>query len=114
MPESYPIELYRGDSWSRDVVFWNDPEKTDPTDLTGVVATAQVRDAIDGGLVVDLVCTVEGNTVHVLLPFDAWGTEQGSSSGVWDLQMYNATAGTVWTPLAGPVRITGDVTPAPA
>lgn len=115
MPTSYPIDLYRGDSWARDVRFWTDDAATLPADLTGVVAAAQIRDAVDGDYVIELDAIVElPNIVHLQLPAANWSTEPGPTSGVWDLQLHNATTGNVWTPLAGPVRITGDVTPAPA
>ena len=107
-PGAFPLVLYRGDSYRWSFLLWTDTAKTQPTDLTGVVAKAQIRDKPAGGTVVNLTCNVTlPNTVNVALP----ATDSASLPliGVWDLQLTYPNAD-VATVLAGPVTVTPDVT----
>ena len=42
-----PIPLVVGDSWDWTVIFWDDPDKLNPYDLTGKTVSAQIRWASD-------------------------------------------------------------------
>jgi hypothetical protein len=103
----YPLAVYRGDSAGWRFVLWADPAKTQPFDLTGAKAAAQIRDRPDSTNIVNLVCTVTlPNTVDVALPPAAAAV---TPSGGWDLQITGAD-GTVTTVVAGPVKVTADIT----
>lgn len=103
---SYPLALYRGDSFDRIFRFWLDADKTQPADLTGVSVAASIR--ASGGTI-PLACEViPPNEIAVSLAAGAWGGLT-SGSGSWDLQFTYAD-GRVFTPIAGPVAIVGDVT----
>lgn len=109
LPGTYNLTLYRGDSYAYQFVVWNDPEKTDPADLTGVIPKAEIRDKSGGTAIMELVCTVEApNIVHVALTADLW-LPWSQTKGVWDLQLTYAT-GEVITIVAGTVSVTADVT----
>jgi hypothetical protein len=107
-PQSYPLTLYRGDTFSWRFVFWNDLDRTIPYDLTGVTPAAQIRATC---LLMTLDCTVLlPNTVAVELPADAWPLSWPALTAAgWDLQLTQPD-GTVHTMVAGPVYVTTDVT----
>jgi hypothetical protein len=112
LPGTYALALYRGDSYAWLFRLWTDPGKTDPADLTGVQAKAEVRDNPGGSAIMELVCTIEApNIVHVDLPADSW-TAWPLLKGVWDLQLTYPT-GEVVTIVSGPVSVTADVTDSP-
>jgi hypothetical protein len=107
-PGSLPLTLYRGDSYVWGFVLWADAAKTQPADLTGVVAKAQIRDKPAGQNVTNLICeVVPPNTISMTLTSTACQTLP--LSGVWDLQL-TYTTGDVATVLAGKVAVTPDVT----
>ena len=113
MPASYPLALYQGDTTSIAFAFSQDGA---PLDLRDAIAAAEVR-ARPGGDAILLVfdCSIPAaaphNVVELRLPADAWaGYVAGNCEGAWDLQLTYPSDGTVWTPIAGPARITADVT----
>ena len=58
-PGSYNLDIYRGDTKRWQFKLWNDVAKTIPTDLTGVVAGATIRDkAIGGTFQLPLSCNI--------------------------------------------------------
>lgn len=108
MPGSYALNIYRGDDHAWQFMLWADPEKTVPMDLTGYVVEAEVRDRSGGLVITRAVITVTlPNTVDVVLDHDA--TRDLPASGQWDLQLTDAV-GRIATVLAGPVKVTGDIT----
>lgn len=109
LPSDYPLELYHGDSYEWQFKFWLDSAKTQPMDLTDVIAKAEIRDE-SGGLVIFLLGTtiVLPNTISMTLAADM-SEELPLQSMVWDLQL-TWPSGAVNTVVAGSVAITADVT----
>jgi hypothetical protein len=107
---SYPLELYYRDTVTRTFAVYLDDARTQPADLTGVTPRAQIRpEPLSSELLLELVCTVElPNLVHVNLAAGAWPATY-FDVGVWDLELTYPT-GAVGTLVAGPVRVTPDVT----
>jgi hypothetical protein len=108
-PATYPLHLYRGDSYRWQFRLWQDAAKTQPVDLTGASVTAEIRDRPGSTLaVIALPCTVTlPNVIDMAI---AAATSKGVPSyGAWDLQIAYPS-GEVGTVLAGPVRCTADVT----
>lgn len=106
-PASYPIHVYRGDTWSMKVTILDSAQE--PVDLTGDTIAAQVRGCADGPLLLDLVVTIDDPTSGVVvlsLPPDA---VLNGDPMVWDLQRTSA-AGLVRTLLRGRLTATPDVT----
>jgi len=117
-PGTYPLNLYRGDTGRWRFQLWDDIDKTIPTDLTGVVAVAQIRDMPSGKLLAPLGCTIVlPNVVEMVLeavdsmklPTEAGCVSSTSTAGAWDLEL-TYPVGDVLTLLAGPVKVTADVT----
>ena len=117
-PASYPLALYRGDSYAWTFRVWQDAAMTIPEDLTGFTAAAQVRDKPGGTSVMDLACAITTaagetvpNVVNVTLDASDWpaGALQVGAAA-WDLQLTGATGEPVITIVAGAVTITQDVT----
>ena len=111
-PARYDLAIYRGDSFTL-IVPIIEADDT-PYDLTGVDVLAQVRtragsDATRGDLIVELVPVVDDPEAGQIVLHLTAGTTAAlrPESGVWDLQL--SKGGSVWTPLAGAVRISGDV-----
>lgn len=101
--------LYRGDSYTWVFRFWNDEEKTDPTDFTDCTAEAELRDQPAGeDSIVQMVCTIDANEITVALSSAAWADWNSGSRGVWDLQV-TYPGGEVVTYVRGDVDIDGDV-----
>lgn len=107
-PGSYPLELYRGDSYAWRFVLWNDSAQTDPTDLTGATAAAEIRDKPAGTTIVSTTCVVVApNNIDVTLsPEDC---ALCPLKGAWDLEV-TFPDGAVRTVVAGAVTVTADVT----
>ena len=110
-PGSYPLALYRGDSYAWRFQLMVDGQPPTPDDLTGVTAKAEIRDAPGGTTIVALTCTVtQPNIVDVTLPASAWAAlAPGAKLTVWDLQLTYPTS-EVFTCVAGSVTVTPDVT----
>lgn len=112
MPGSYPLALYRGDSYAWQFKLWKDAAKTQPADLAGATAKAEVRYSPGGTDILALVCTITApNIIDMHLPAAAWTAFPFTSSSkpVWDLQV-TYPGGDVVTYLAGPVTLAADVT----
>lgn len=107
-PGKYNLAIYRGDSYHWRFTLWEDIDRTDPVDLTGVTAKAEIRAASGGVVYTEIQCTViQPNIIDGIL--SATASKLIPKTGVWDLQLTYGT-GDVKTPLAGAVTITPDVT----
>ena len=88
---------------------WTDANKTQPADLTNVIAKAQIRDKSGGTKITDLDCSVQlPNIILLDLLTEQWLT-MVSSKGMWDMQL-TYPSGDVSTIVAGTVTVTSDVT----
>jgi hypothetical protein len=112
MPGDFPLELYRGDSYHWVFTLWSDEAKTIPTDLTGMTAKAEIREATGGTNITALVCTIPSTAPHNVVDakLSAASCADLPASGVWDLQLTTTSSGEVATVLAGKVTVTPDVT----
>lgn len=113
LPTSYPLELYRGDTALRTFLLWADDAKTQPFDLAGATARAQIRRTqLAPELLIELGCTITlPQTIAVVLEASAWPADC-FTDGAWDLEL-SYDDGSVQTIVAGPVRVVGDVTRTP-
>ena len=108
MPAQHPLDVYRGDTGHWRFTLYTDAAMTDPLDLTGASAEAEVRAKTKDPVLATLTCTITlPNIVDVDLPAAVSGALTGK--GVWDLQL-TWLSGIVRTVVAGPVNITEDVT----
>ena len=112
LPATYPLALYRGDSYTWQFALWADTDKTQPVDLAGVTPKAELRVAPGSDPVMAMPCTVTvPNLIEMKLPAASWDdfvlTKAGAA--VWDLQLTYAT-GEVKTIIRGDVTIAADVT----
>lgn len=114
-PGTYDLDLYRGDTYQWQFVLWDNPEQSQPVDLTGATVAAEIRDQSAGAVIIPLVLVV---TLPNIIDATLSNTDCQAcpTKGVWDLQI--TFPGTiVRTVLSGDVRVTPDVTdsqPAPA
>jgi len=104
-PGTYPLRLYRGDSYAWQIRAWRDAEHTDPVDLAGVTPRAEIRGA--AGSITLGVTLAEPNVIDLVLEAGWWSAI--GSPARWDLELTYAD-GRVYTLLAGSVTIDGDVT----
>ena len=103
-PGVLSLNLYRGDSYSWVVRVWGDDAHTQPVDLAGATAEAEIR---GGAGTIALSCVVTlPNEISVELPAANWNAT--GSGARWDLQL-SWTDGRVFTLLAGSVSVRGDV-----
>lgn len=108
-PGTYQMSIYRGDSYRWQFKLWNDVDKTDPVDLTGVTPKAEIRDKPGGKKITPIACVVTmPNIVDATLTAAA-SAALAISKGSWDLQL-TYSGGDVSTVLAGAVVVTADVT----
>ena len=112
LPATYPLALYRGDSYAWQFKLWADDAKTDPVDLTGVVAKAEMRVSPGTDPAMVMICIVtQPNIIDVELPAAELDkfilTEAGAA--IWDLQL-TYDSGDIKTVVRGVVSITADVT----
>ena len=113
-PGSYPLELYRGDTYrKRFRLNSKAPDGTPvPLDLTGWKGKAQIRPSFGGEILVEFTVTIE-DQVESPGQFTIYATDEVTATlqaptGVWDVQF--TKAGEVRTMLAGSVVILPDVT----
>jgi hypothetical protein len=108
LPGNHDLRIYRRDSFRQQVDLWLDKAMTEPADLTGVTAKAEIRTAPRGIIIKDIGCTIIlPNQVHLAMsPVD---TDVSTLRGVWDLQL-TYPGGDVQTVLAGAVTFVLDVT----
>ena len=105
---SYPLRLYRGDSYRWRFVLWADPDRTVPLDLTGVVVGAEIR--VNTGTTPIYPITIAVTLPNTIdLSLSAAASAQVPATAIWDLQLTYAS-GDVQTIVAGPVSVKGDVT----
>jgi hypothetical protein len=111
LPGEYPLHLYRGDSRAWAFHLWDDPDKTEPTDLTGATAMSEVRTAPCGKVLFALDCTIEPpHCIDVALTADKWtGWDCTRTLAYWDL-LVTYPGGETSTIVAGQVRVQCDVT----
>lgn len=112
LPATLPLALYRGDSYAWRFTLYADDAKTQPADLTGVTAKAEIRAATGATPAIAMACLVtQPNLIDVKLPAEAWTPMTLARSGVaiWDLQL-TYSSGEVKTIIRGDVTITGDIT----
>jgi hypothetical protein len=110
LPQRQDLTLYRGDTAPVTFRLWEDTPGGTPTDLTDVVARAQIRDVPIGELLAELgVAVTLPNEITVTMPASAWDGFPRRSSAAWDLELTYA-GGVVATLVAGLVTIAGDVT----
>ena len=108
MPGAYALNIYQGDTHAWRFTLWQDVAKTTPVDLTGSAVKAEIRDRHAGLVIQPITLTVTlPNIIDALLT--ASETRTLIASGRWDLQLTDAE-GWVSTILAGPVRVTSDIT----
>jgi hypothetical protein len=108
MPGTYPLTLYRGDSYAWRFTLWDDDAMSVPIDLTGATVAAEIRDKPSGTTIVSMLCTVTTpNIIDVELVAD--DSENVPLKGAWDLEV-TFPDGQVHTMVAGPVTVTADVT----
>jgi hypothetical protein len=109
LPASKSLDLYRGDTFPFAARLWSDDAMTAPVDLTDVIAAAQLRSDPADALILAMTCVIElPNIVHLTIEADDW-PELTCERARWDLEL-TYPDGSVRTVLAGPVRITSDVT----
>jgi hypothetical protein len=102
----YPLTLWRGDSYRWSFRFWTDPGKTDPYDLSGCTAAAEIRTASGVEPATAMTCTITENIIDVAL--SAAACRALPAAGTWDLQLTKGID--VQTVVVGPVAVTGDIT----
>jgi len=108
-PGAMPLDLYRGDTAAWQFRLYEDENKTQPSDLTGVEAEAQIRDRSGGQKITNMACVVTlPNIIDVTLAA-ADSQALQITRGYWDLQLTYADA-TVHTIVAGGVTVTPDIT----
>jgi hypothetical protein len=108
IPGTMNLDLYRGDTTRWQFKLWLDAEKTDPLDLSGVVAKAEIRDKPGGKKITPIQCVITlPNIIDASLL--AVNSKLLPLKGSWDLQL-TYTGGDVATLLAGKVVVIADVT----
>jgi hypothetical protein len=109
MPQTYNLDIYRGDSEHWTFTLFTDAGGTSPYDLTGVTAKAEMRIKPGDPVLTALACTVTlPNTVEVDLPAVA-SKALTVANAAWDLQLTWPT-GQVKTVVVGSVKVTPDIT----
>ena len=107
LPGRYDLALYRGDSYSWQFVLWADEDKTEPSDLTGVTATAEIREKSGTTPAIPISCTVvPPNVINSTL--SAANSTLVPTKARWDLQLTLPDG--IRTVLAGAVTVTADIT----
>jgi hypothetical protein len=109
VPQQVPLDIYRGDSGHWRFTLYTDAGLTDPYDLTGASAEAEVRLKTNTTVLAAMDCVI---TLPNIIDVDLSAEDSGNLSGkaVWDLQLTWASGGLVKTVVAGPVTVTDDVT----
>ena len=110
MPQQLALSVYRGDSYHWQFTLFADAAKTQPYDLTGAEAKAEIRQATGTPVLATMTCTVtQPNIVDVdLAATDSQGLAIASAK--WDLQLTWTADGRVKTVVAGAVTVEGDIT----
>ena len=109
LPADYPLKLYHGDSYEWQFKLWLDEGKTQPLDLTDVVAKSEIRNKSGGDYILELDCSV---TLPNIISTSLSATKSLTmplGPLVWDLQLTYPT-GAVNTIVGGAVSVLADVT----
>jgi hypothetical protein len=105
---TYPLVLYRGDTYRRQFTVWADAAQTTAVDLTDVLVAAEIRAGTGTTPVYALALTVTLPNV-IDLEISAAQSAQLPAAATWDLQLtYPSTD--VQTIVKGGVSVQGDVT----
>ena len=108
-PGKYPLQIYRGDTCRWQVKVWADAGRSQPFDLTGLVARSEIRERPSGRRVHPITCHITPpNIVDLEITPDV--SRQLPARGVWDLRIVNPANGAVGTILSDTVTVTPDVT----
>jgi hypothetical protein len=108
-PGNYALAIYRGDTHAWQFTLWADLDKTIPVDLTGVTVKAEIRVATGAPTLATLNLTVTPPNI-VLAELDPAQTRPLPTSARWDFQLTDDASGRVTTIIAGPVKVSGDIT----
>ena len=104
LPKAADLALYAGDDARISLRVRH--RNGDPTDLTGLVATAQLRASReDTTVLAEFTATIEDNVIRLHLPHDLAAGLSGWA--VWDVQIEGADVTTLAT---GNVQIVNEVT----
>ncbi len=106
-PAEFDLSLYRGDTSRLQLKLWSDQAASQPIDLTGATAASQIRNKPGGDIIVDMACTVTTPNIIDAVLLAADSDTLPKRRGAWDLEV---TAADVFTPIAGKVTITEDIT----
>lgn len=112
-PAIYPLNLYRGDTYTLQVTFRDrseDGTPGDPLDKTGSTFAAQIRrpaDAADPAAEFDIDAS-DADTGIIVATLDADLVTEDLDGAIWDLQ--ETTGDQVATKLRGPVTCRRDST----
>jgi len=109
IPSSFPLDLYHGDSYTWQFKLWLDANKTQPLDLTGVVAKAEIRETPGSTKIYVIGCELVPPNIIVATLTATICKSLPITSHMWDLQL-TYPDGQVNTILAGPVSVTADIT----
>jgi len=104
------LSIYRGDSYHWRFTLFADTAMTEPYDLTGVEAKAEVRQATGTPVLASMTCVV---TTPNIVDVDLAATDSqdlAAASARWDLQLTWTADGRVKTVVAGAVTVEGDIT----
>ena len=105
---SYPLRIYRGDSYRWRFVLWADPDRSVAVDLTGVVVGAEIRTGSGTTPIYAIAIAVTLPNI-IDLSLSAAASAQVPAAAIWDLQL-TYPSGDVQTVVNGPVSVKGDVT----
>jgi hypothetical protein len=108
-PGTLPLSIYHGDTYRWQFTLWQDPDKTIPADLTGVIPKAEIRSAPGGAVLTTIDLTVQMPNIILAILSTAKSQLLTVKGGTWDLQL-TYPDGDVQTVLAGAVTVTMDVT----
>jgi hypothetical protein len=110
-PGTYPLKIYRGDTYRYKFVLWSDTDHTEPVDLSEATVKAELRDKPGGTIYGEMQCTIElPNIIHGVLSADLTKSIP-TKGGTWDMQLsFGVPVTDVKTVLVGNVIITADVT----
>lgn len=110
MPQQMALGIYRGDSYHWRFTLFADAAKTQPYDLTGATAKAEIRQATGTPVLASMGCTItEPNIIDVdLAATDS--QDLAIAAAKWDLQVTWTATGKVKTVVAGAVTVEGDIT----
>ena len=109
-PQQLALVVYRGDSYVWKFTLFTDAAKTQPLDLTGATAKAEVRASSGSAVLLTLGTAI---TVPNIIDVTLSAAESKAitfASAKWDLQLTWAAGNTVKTVVAGAVNVEQDIT----